>query len=456
MDRYTILDHGSSSPAKNAAAPSNGKVTLPEDAKGKGPDTVSARVAAANRQLGAPDRPLHAAVPLLAKLGFPGDDGGRSLAAMAEFDLDAALQLLAERAQYITGASGAAIALRRGVAHDMLCRASAGSNAPELGSLLSTEFGLSGESVRSRKVLRCDDAERDPRVNRDGCRQLGIASVVVMPIAGDEEVIGVFELFSGKSHAFNERDLVALERLGRMVETAVSHAVAAQRFPEAQPAQQIDIQPPKEKIEPGVMAASASAAPQPGPVPQDGTENARKPLLWSAAARAQGAGHPAVEAQPVTVPPVLRQLQKCQLCGFPVSSGRTLCVECENKQSGRRPTRPSAVETTGRTAVVRDAPHTTASASIRNGPTAEPKGGHAAAAIAEVPDGADNPASHSIPAQGDHGVIAETGPKDKVAETPALFLASAQQSESWLARNRFIVGVMLLIAITLAAVAWLR
>ena len=44
---------------------------------------------------------------------FPGEDGGRSLAEVAQRDLDAALQLLADRAQYITGASGAAIALRR-------------------------------------------------------------------------------------------------------------------------------------------------------------------------------------------------------------------------------------------------------------------------------------------------------------------------------------------------------
>ena len=76
---------------------------------------------------------------------FPGEDGGRSLAEMAQRDLDAALQLLADRAQYITGASGAAIALRRSGKNDMLCRASTGPIAPELGALLSTEFGLSGE-----------------------------------------------------------------------------------------------------------------------------------------------------------------------------------------------------------------------------------------------------------------------------------------------------------------------
>ncbi len=79
----------------------------------------------------------------------------------------------------------------------MLCRASAGENVPELGALLSMEYGLSGESIRTCQTLRCDDTESDPRVNREGCRRLGIASVVVMPILCDQQAIGVFELFSG-------------------------------------------------------------------------------------------------------------------------------------------------------------------------------------------------------------------------------------------------------------------
>jgi GAF domain len=160
-------------------------------------------------------------------LRFPGDDGGRSLSAMAKRDLDAALQLLAERAQYITGASGAAIALREGEA--MICRASAGPSAPELGAALQVNSGLSGESVRTQKILRCDDAESDTRVNRESCRMLGIASVVVMPLVRDSEVNGVFELLSGRAYAFEERDLTALERLGEMIQTAVEHAEAAKR-----------------------------------------------------------------------------------------------------------------------------------------------------------------------------------------------------------------------------------
>ena len=163
---------------------------------------------------------------------FPAEDGGRSLAEVAQRDLDSALQLLADRAQYITGASGAAIALRRSGTNDMLCRASTGASAPELGALLSTEFGLSGESVRTRQALRCDDAERDVRVNRDVCRQMGIASVVVMPVVNDDEVLGVFELFSGKTNAFGERDVSAVQRLSEMVETAVRLARAAENLPD--------------------------------------------------------------------------------------------------------------------------------------------------------------------------------------------------------------------------------
>ncbi len=216
MERRSTLDLNSAPLAAGATAGAS--------ASRPATTSVSAGMAAANARL-----------PKLSEVEarFPAEYSEHSLAEMAYRDFEATLQLLAERAQYITGASGAAIALRRGEHNDMLCRASAGSNAPELGALLSTEDGLSGESVRTRQALRCDDAECDPRVNQEGCRRLGIASVVVMPIISEQQVIGVFELFSGKPHAFEQRDVAALQRLSEMVETAVRHAVAAQRGPSA-------------------------------------------------------------------------------------------------------------------------------------------------------------------------------------------------------------------------------
>lgn len=159
------------------------------------------------------------------EMRFPAEDGGRSLAEMAQRDLAATLQLLTERAQYITGATGAAIALRD--SEEMVCRASAGGSAPEVGAQLQVNSGLSGESVRTRQTLRCDDALTDERVNRESCEALGIRSVVVMPLLQGDDVIGVFELFSDKPSVFEARDITALERMGSMVHTALEQSAAA-------------------------------------------------------------------------------------------------------------------------------------------------------------------------------------------------------------------------------------
>jgi len=164
------------------------------------------------------------------EMRFPGEDGGRSLSEMAERDLGATLQLLAERAQYITGGTGAAIALRDG--DELVCKASAGESAPGVGTLLQVNSGLSGESVRTGQTLVCADAATDDRVNRESCQALGIAAVVVMPLLRDGAVMGVFELFSDQPHAFGERDLMALERLGSMVHTALDCAVTVSETPQ--------------------------------------------------------------------------------------------------------------------------------------------------------------------------------------------------------------------------------
>jgi putative methionine-R-sulfoxide reductase with GAF domain len=240
-------------------------------------------------------------------LRFPGDDGGRSLSEMAQRDLIAALQLLAERAQYITGASGAAIALRDG--GEMICRASAGSSAPELGAHLQVDSGLSGESVRTKQILRCDDAETDPRVNRESCRALEIASVMVMPLIREPDVIGVFELFSGRVNAFEERDTLALQRIAEMILTAVDHADAAER---AEKEIAGSIQDPVVIVE--------APKDQAGPKPE---------------AQAVAANPMAPIAAPVAVAPSPERLNihQCAKCGFPVSEGRTFCIDCEAAQT---------------------------------------------------------------------------------------------------------------------------
>jgi len=461
MDQHSILDHNSASPAVEGETP----VT---SASRSVPASVTAGIAAASAHPHSPGANPRSA----------GENGGQSLAEMAHRDLDAALQLLAERAQYITAACGAAIALRRGEHNDMLCRASVGSNAPELGALLSMEYGLSGESVRTRQTLRCDDAESDPRVNREGCRQLGIASVVVMPIVSEEQVLGVFELFSGQPRAFEPRDISALQRLAGMVETAVKHAVAAQSVPvveetdgvqvhlpvdetavEATPESPVNVRgvssahtppandfpantpTPPEPVKTEAAADSEEAKveslpklerlPNPEPLP-------KKPLFWSAALQTQPSVAATDEtAASVAVPPVLRNLQKCQACGFPVSHGRTLCVECEEKQwrgqrlpaEGGKPADPKGA---GPTSPVARTLEVTTSAPVTSAP------------LSPQPSG---------PSSSETGAVRADLP---VSDNSTLFLSSATSSESWFAANKYTLGALLVVAIIVAAIVWLR
>ena len=133
-------------------------------------------------------------------------------------DLGKALQLLAARALSLTHASGAAIALAtHSGADEMICRARAGSDAPGLGAKLQVGSGFSGECVRSGKTLRCDDAETDLRVDREGCRMLGIRSIIATPVRRDDAVVGILEVFSPDARAFSANEEKTLERLAHMV-----------------------------------------------------------------------------------------------------------------------------------------------------------------------------------------------------------------------------------------------
>lgn len=139
-------------------------------------------------------------------------------------NLDAALQLIAERAQAFTRGTGAAIALTYG--KEMVCRASAGADAPPIGTRLDSSAGFSGECIRTGKLLRCDDSETDSRVDRESCRGLGIRSIGAAPIRVAGTVVGLLEVFSPNAHAFGENDNTILLRLTETVSGAVSRGTS--------------------------------------------------------------------------------------------------------------------------------------------------------------------------------------------------------------------------------------
>jgi hypothetical protein len=150
-----------------------------------------------------------------------------------ELDPEATVQVLVESAQYITGATGAAVAVQRGA--EMVCCATTGITAPSLGSHVELTSSFSGECVRRDQLLRCDSVDLDTRVDAESCRQLGIASLMVMPLHVGGQVTGVFQILSMQPHAFQERDVNTLKRIGVMLEAilpalAAENAIAAQEL----------------------------------------------------------------------------------------------------------------------------------------------------------------------------------------------------------------------------------
>jgi putative methionine-R-sulfoxide reductase with GAF domain len=141
-------------------------------------------------------------------------------------NLNAALQLIAERALTLTWATGSAIALRNEItSSDLICEARAGNDSPELGAKLDTDSGFSADCVRSGSTLICDDAEMDPRVDRESCRMLSIRSISACPIVVHKnQNIGILEVFSPEAAAFWDNDARTLERLARIIANAIIRA----------------------------------------------------------------------------------------------------------------------------------------------------------------------------------------------------------------------------------------
>jgi GAF domain-containing protein/PilZ domain-containing protein/Sel1 repeat-containing protein len=188
-------------------------------------------------------------------------------------NVDAALRLVTERAQNLTGASGAALAfLTAAPTNDrMLCRARFGEPAPPLGSAVEIKQGLSGECVRSGELVSCDDMSNDERVDPEVGRALGIGSLIAAPIVSDFRVVGLLEVFSPHPRAFTQAHATILERLVELIPN-IYHKTT---HPEPAQTESVRFEKPQ---------APVSATPLADPVPEASPENPSAPprLLYRA------------------------------------------------------------------------------------------------------------------------------------------------------------------------------
>jgi hypothetical protein len=171
---------------------------------------------------------------------------------------------------------------------------------------------------------------------------------------------------------------------------------------------------------------------------------------------------------------MLRGLQKCDACGFPVSAGRSLCVECEEKKwKGRlnianaaRPV-PVAAPAIGPSPVAEVVAESALEANaVAAVPTAglpsqlsnsAPLASNEASALpsektepTEVAMLTTSPAlTLSVPAN-------EVRPPAEAASDGFVFSAEIAPSQSWMAANKYILGGLLLAVAVVLVILFLH
>lgn len=151
--------------------------------------------------------------------------------ATSDLDLPALMQLIAERTQELTAAAGAAFELREG--DEMVYRAACGTTAEFLGLRLPIQGSLSGRSVLTGEILKCDDSELDTRVDREACRKVGARSMIVVPLRYQGRVQGVLKVLAPRASHFSEADVRTLESMAGLLGALVNHAAAFEEQTEA-------------------------------------------------------------------------------------------------------------------------------------------------------------------------------------------------------------------------------
>ncbi|MFN2595078.1 MAG: diguanylate cyclase domain-containing protein [Actinomycetota bacterium] len=140
----------------------------------------------------------------------------------ASLDLHAVMDLVVNRTRALTDAAAGVIEIADGP--EMVYEAVSGAATDHLGLRLNIMSSLSGLSVRSGEILRCDDSETDPRVDRDACLRVGARSMLCVPLRHQDEPVGVLKVYSPEPHHFDSRSQQILELMVTVIAAAMANA----------------------------------------------------------------------------------------------------------------------------------------------------------------------------------------------------------------------------------------
>lgn len=124
----------------------------------------------------------------------------------ARGDLATVMAAIVGETSVMPQSNGIVVELREG--DQIVYAAASGTSAPLLGLRLPLSTSLSGRCVLTGEPLYCIDSESDERVNREACRQVGLRSMIVIPIPHRGQTVGVLKYHAAEPGAFDDRDML--------------------------------------------------------------------------------------------------------------------------------------------------------------------------------------------------------------------------------------------------------
>ncbi|HEY3756209.1 MAG TPA: GAF domain-containing protein [Opitutaceae bacterium] len=137
-------------------------------------------------------------------------------------DYDHMLEAICQRTQRMLPATGVVVELPEDDC--IVYRACSGSAVAHLGLRIKAQGSLSGMSLESGEILRCDDSETDPRVDREACRRVQARSMVVVPLKSPSGTLGVLKAVSTEADAFSNLDVGKLRVLSGLLARVLHQA----------------------------------------------------------------------------------------------------------------------------------------------------------------------------------------------------------------------------------------
>lgn len=131
-----------------------------------------------------------------------------------------AMEFVADRAAHMTQADAGVVEIPDG--DGLVCRAATGVAAPYVGTRMGITGSLSDLCLREGTTLRCDDADRDGRVDARKCYSVRARSMVCVPLCHRAAVVGVLKVYAAKRAAFDDGDAALLEVLASVVAAHIS------------------------------------------------------------------------------------------------------------------------------------------------------------------------------------------------------------------------------------------